>query len=137
MGARIEFSRDERGRLVARPANGRFNALATQLISDIGDYAPDCLELLQVMDQVRGGQSPVEEFEGNSSVFRATPDGVTVESLGPVPKSTSYTFDEARSAVLDYFDFLAPSEAQKRGEVARWENEFGRQYPGRAEFGIG
>jgi hypothetical protein len=136
MRDRIEFSRDDQGWLMARTDNGHFNALATQLISDIIDYAPDCLELLQLMDQVRSGQSPIEEFEGNSSIFRATPDGVTVQSLGPSRRSTTYTFDEARTAVLKYFDFLRPSEAQKKGAVARWENEFGRPYPGRAELGI-
>lgn len=136
MSSRIEFSRDDNGWLMARPANKRFNNLAAQLTSDIGTYAPDCLLLLQLMDEVRSGQSSVEEFEGNSSVFRATPDGVTVEDLSPMPAPTFYTFDEARSAVLEYFDFLAPSQDLKRGAVARWENEFGRQYPGRTELGL-
>jgi hypothetical protein len=136
MSDRIEFGRDDDGWLVARPSDGRFNLIAGQLTSDIIDYAPDCLELLQVIDKVRGGRSPIEEFEGNSSIFRATPDGVTVESLGPSGNSARYTFDEARSAVLQYFDFLAPSEAEKKSAVARWESEFGHPYPGRAELGL-
>jgi len=132
----IEFGRDDHGRIVARPANGHFAALATQLTSDISDYAPDCLELLDLMAEVRAGRSPIEEFTGNSAIFRATVDGVTVRSLGPVPRSTTYSFEEARAAVLRYFDFLAPSRARKESAVARWEGEFGRPYPGRAELGI-
>lgn len=136
MRDRIEFSRDDRGWIMARTETGHFNMLASQLTSDIIGYAPDCLELLALMDQVRGGRSPIEEFEGNSSIFRATPDGVTVLSLGPSRKSTTYTFDEARVAVLQYFDFLAPSEAQKKAEVVRWETEVGRPYTARTELGI-
>jgi hypothetical protein len=136
MNDRIEFSRDDRGRLVARPSSSHFNMIAGQLTSDIINYAPDCLELLQVIDAVRSGRAPIAEYEGNSSIFRATPDGVTVESLGPMGNAEDYTFEEARSAVLQYFDFLAPSDAEKKGAVARWENEFGRPYPGKAELGL-
>jgi hypothetical protein len=136
MSDRIEFSRTDDGRLVGRPSSSRFNLIAGQLTSDIINYAPDCLELLRLMDEVRSGQSPIEEYEGNSAIFRATPPGVTVESLGPTRDSAEYTFDEARSAVLQYFDFLAPSEAEKKNAVARWENEFGHPYPGKAELGI-
>jgi hypothetical protein len=136
MNDRIEFSRDDRGRLVARPRSSHFNMIAGQLTSDIINYAPDCLELLQVIAAVRSGRAPSAEYEGNSSIFRATPDGVTVASLGPMGNAEDYTFEEARSAVLQYFDFLAPSEAEKKGAVARWENEFGRPYPGKAELGL-
>jgi hypothetical protein len=136
MNDRIEFSRDDKGRLVARPSSSHFNMIAGQLTSDIINYTPDCLELLQVIDEVRSGRSAIAEYEGNSSVFRATADGVTVQSLGPTGISEDYTFEEARSAVLQYFDFLAPSEAEKKGAVARWENEVGRPYPGKAELGL-
>ena len=57
MSDRIEFSRTDDGWLVARPSSSRFNMIAGQLTSDIVDYAPDCLELLHVMDEVRSGGS--------------------------------------------------------------------------------
>jgi hypothetical protein len=106
------------------------------LTSDIASCTPDCPELLHGIDEVRSGRAPIAEYGGNSSIFRATPDGVTVESLGPIGLSEDYTFEEARSAVLQYFDFLAPTETEKKGAVARWENEFGRPYPGKAELGL-
>ena len=136
MRDRITFSRDDQGRLRAKSDNGYFMPLGSQLTSDIINYAPDCLELLQVIDEVRSGQSPREEYEGNSAIFRATPAGVTVESLGPSGRQAKYTFDEAKDVVKQYFDFLAPSEAEKKDAIARWEKEFGRRYPGKAELGL-
>jgi len=133
---RIEFSRDDGGRLVARPSSSHFNLLAGQLTSDIASYTPDCLELLHVIDEVRSGRAPIAEYEGNSSIFRVTQDGVTVKSLGPMGLCEDYTFEEAQSAVLQYFDFLAPTDAAKKDAVAHWENEFGRPYPGKAELGL-
>ena len=70
--------------------------------------------------------------EGNSAVVRCTPDGVTVESLGPVPSGTTYTVDEARDVIVRYFDFLAPSADDKKRHLATWERENGRPFPGRA-----
>jgi hypothetical protein len=132
----ITFSRDGEGRLRAKSDNGYFMPLGSQLTSDIINYAPDCLELLQIIEEVRRGESPRQEYEGNSSIFRATPDGVTVESLGPSGRRTTYTFDEAQAVVKQYFDFLAPSAAEKKDAVARWEKEFGHPYPGKAELGL-
>jgi hypothetical protein len=136
MRDRIDFSRNEHDFPVAKSGNGYFAALGSQLTSDIQKYAPDVLELLQVIDEVRRGESPMQEYEGNSYIFRATSDGVTLESLGPSGKQTTYTFDEATSVVKQYFDFLAPTPEEKAQHVATWEREFGRPYPGRAELGL-
>ncbi|WP_433289004.1 hypothetical protein [Micromonospora sp. CA-244673] len=128
----IEFQRNQYGAPSLTTRNGHFRDLGSQLVSDIQTYAPDCLELLQCIDDVTSGRSAYEEFEGNSAVVRCTPEGVTVESLGPVPSGTTYTVDEARDVILRYFDFLAPSPAEKKRHLATWEGENGRPFPGRA-----
>ena len=136
MRDRITFSRDQYGAPSAKTDTGHFNLLAGQLISDIINYAPDLLQLLDKIDRVRTGRSAAEEYEGNSSLFQATPDGVLVADLEDDGDSATYTFDEARAAILQYLDFLAPSAAQKQDAVTRWEAESGRTYPGRAELGL-
>lgn len=128
----IEFQRNQYGAPSVKTRNGHFRDLGSQLVSDIQTYAPDCLELLQCIDDVVSGRSEYEEFEGNSAVVRCTPDGVTVESLGPVPSGTTYTVDEARDVIVRYFDFLAPSADDKKRHLATWERENGRPFPGRA-----
>lgn len=129
----IRFFRNERNVPRFNAWNGRFADLGFQLTSDIQGYAPDCLELLSCIDEVTSGLSASEEFEGNSSIFRCDAVGVTIVSLGPVPESTIYTVDEARSVVLQYFDFLAPAREDKERHVATWERENGRPYPNRAQ----
>lgn len=136
MRDRITFSRDQYGAPSAKTDTGYFNLLAGQLISDIINYAPDLLQLLDKIDRVRAGDSPVEEYEGNSALFQATPDGVLIADLEEDGDSATYTFDEARAAILQYLDFLAPSDAQKQDAVARWEAEARRPYPGRAGLGL-
>jgi hypothetical protein len=128
----IEFRRNEYGAPTAQAPSTHVRALVSQLVSDIQTYAPDCLELLWCIDEVASGRSAYEEFEGNSALVRCTPDGVTVESLGPMPSATTYTADEAREVVLRYFDFLAPSAEDKKRHLATWERENGRPFPGRA-----
>ncbi|WP_157563407.1 hypothetical protein [Micromonospora chokoriensis] len=108
-----------------------FLDLASQLASDIQSYAPDCLELLQCIDDVASGRCAYEEFEGNSSVVRCTPAGVTVQSLGPVPSGTTYTVDEARAVILNYFNFLAPSVEDRKRHLGTWEQEHGGPFSGR------
>jgi hypothetical protein len=132
----IEFQRNEYGAPSVKAPSMHFRALASQLVSDIQTYAPDCLELLQCIDDVATGRSAYEEFEGNSAVVRCTPDGVTVESLGPVPSATTYPVDEARQVIIRYFDFLAPSAEEKKRHLATWERENGQPFPGRALLGL-
>ncbi|MFU8853169.1 hypothetical protein ACNAW0_19585 [Micromonospora sp. SL1-18] len=128
----IEFQRNQYGAPSMKTRDGHFRALGSQLVSDIQTYAPDCLELLQCIDDAVSGPSGYEEFEGNSAVVRCTADGVTVESLGPLPSVTTYTVDEARDVILQYFAFLAPSAEDKKRHVAAWERENGRPFPGRS-----
>ncbi|WBC15873.1 hypothetical protein O7600_03255 [Micromonospora sp. WMMA1998] len=107
--ADIEFGRNENGAPTMINGDPRFRPFASQLVSDIQTYAPDCLQLLQCIDDVVSGRSDYEEYEGNSAVVRCTPTAVTVESLGPMPSGATYSHDEARMVILRYFDFLAPS----------------------------
>ncbi|MCZ7374979.1 hypothetical protein [Micromonospora sp. WMMC250] len=129
--ADIEFGRNQFGAPTMTRGDRRFRDFASQLTSDIQNYAPDCLELLQCIDDVVSGRSAYEEFEGNSSVVRCTSAGVTVESLGPVPSGTTYGVDEARSLILTYFDFLAPSVEDRKRHLRTWEQEHGGPFPGR------
>ncbi|MEU1644078.1 hypothetical protein [Micromonospora zamorensis] len=128
---RVEFGRNQYGAPTMTSGDRRFRDLASQLTSDIQSYAPDCLELLQCIDDVVSGRSAYEEYEGNSAVVRCTPTGVTVDSLGPVPSGTTYTVDEAREVILTYFDFLAPSVQDRKRHLATWEQEHGGPFPGR------
>ena len=136
MRDRVTFSIGEHGVPSAKTETGHFNLLAGQLISDIIRYAPDLLTLVDKIDRVRAGESPAEEYEGNSALFLATPDGVQVSDLEEDGDSATYTFDEARAVILQYLDFLAPSAAQKQDAVSRWEAEAGRPFPGRGELGL-
>jgi hypothetical protein len=128
---RVEFGRDRYGAPSLISGDRRFRDLASQLTSDIQNYAPDCLELLQCIDDVTSGRSAYEEFEGNSSVVRCTAAGVTVQSRGPVRSEVTYPVDEARAVVLTYFDFLAPAAEDRKRHLRTWEQEHGAPFPGR------
>ncbi|MEU8181368.1 hypothetical protein AB0B85_00120 [Micromonospora sp. NPDC049044] len=127
----VEFGRNQYGAASMISGDRRFRDLASQLTSDVQNYAPDCLELLQCIDDAASGRSACEEFEGNSSVVRCTSAGVTVVSCGPVRSGTTYSVDEARTVILAYFEFLAPAAPDRERHLRTWEREHGRPFPGR------
>ncbi|GIF11784.1 hypothetical protein [Actinoplanes teichomyceticus] len=127
----ITFFRNDKNRRDYRVDSKRFVRIGSQLVSDIQGYAPDCINLLECIDEVAAGRAEYTEYEGNSAVFRCHPGGVTIESLGPVPDPATYTFEEARAVVLQYFDFLAPTREEKERNVVAWEQESGRPFAGR------
>lgn len=126
----VRFARGAYGTPIMAAGHPRFRPLVSQLTSDIQTYAPDCLELLQCIDDVVSGRSTGEEYEGNSAVLRCTPEEVTVHSLGPVPSSAAYPIEEARAVILAYFIFLAPTVEERLRHVGTWEREHSR--PGAA-----
>jgi hypothetical protein len=129
----IRFFRDQDNRARFESQTGYFADLGFELTSDIQGYAPDCIELLSCIDDVMSGGSDSEEFEGNSSIFRCDSAGVTVESLGPIAEETTYTVEEARAVIRQYFHFLAPTAEEKAGHLQTWEQENGRPYSNRDE----
>ncbi|MGC4892920.1 hypothetical protein [Micromonospora sp. DT31] len=132
----VRFARGPHGRPTMTGGHPRFRALAAQLSSDIQAYAPDCLELLQCIDDVRSGPSQCAEYEGNSAILRCTPDTVTVHSRGPVPSSTAYTVEEAEAVIVAYFTCLAPTAEERRRHLRTWEREHGRPGPDRHRPGL-
>ncbi|MEV6343790.1 hypothetical protein [Actinoplanes sp. NPDC051851] len=129
----VRFFRDDNGYRDFSTESKHFIRIGSQLVSDIQGYAPDCVGLLECIDEVAAGRVAYDEYEGNSAVVRFHPAGVTIESLGPHPDPTTYTFDEARAVILQYLDFIAPSQEEKERGVLAWERESGHPFLGRAD----
>ncbi|GII20412.1 hypothetical protein [Planosporangium mesophilum] len=129
MSEPIEFFRDEDGFILPPTSNPHFRGIGSWLASDIQTYAPDSLDVLARVEDVRSGRSSFGEWEGNSGCTRFTPTDVTVESLGPRGGETTYTHEEAHSAMLGYWHFLTPTEESKKRALATWEGENEREHP--------
>ncbi|GII20413.1 hypothetical protein [Planosporangium mesophilum] len=125
----IDFYRHERGFVLSRSRDAHYRDLGSWLTSDIQAYAPDCLDVLSCVEDVRFGRSALDEWEGNSCYTRFTPFGVTVESLSPEGGSTTYTPDEAHSVMLQYWQFLTPTGEKKNRALASWEGGNEREHP--------
>ena len=121
MNDSLSFHRDEFGAPEFRAGSKRLADLGGMLTADVQGYAPDALELLRFVEDVRAGSATTEEWEGNGYVTRYTAAGVHVQNLYVPDRATTYPLDEARAAILDYFRFLAPTPDARAEAIDKWE----------------
>jgi uncharacterized protein YacL (UPF0231 family) len=125
----IEFLRDRYGAITGRTETGHFNELGSWLVTDIQEYSPDCLLVLARLEDVRSGRSALEEWNGNAYSVKVTPGGVEVDCVHTDDPATSYSYEDAHSVALKYWEFIAPEVDDKNRALAVWENENARQHP--------
>lgn len=105
----IRFFRDERGRpsaVAAPPAQ----AVGWFLEQDVRREADNCLQLLQLIDDLRRGKLTHWDATGNAHALTLTPEGATIENLfAPGPVISHVTLDELEQAVRGWLRLITTS----------------------------
>jgi hypothetical protein len=129
----ITFHRHADGGLMFDTETGVFGSLGSWLVSDTQNYAPDCLDILATLEDVRARRKPMEQIEGNAYETTVTPDQVYAANMY-VDDATAYTHEEAHAVVLQYWQFLEPDPREREIQVADWERSNGRAHPCRGHL---
>ncbi|MDR7278984.1 hypothetical protein [Catenuloplanes atrovinosus] len=124
----ISFYRTADGFMTFRSDTGFFKDLGSWMTSDIQSYAPECLEFLAILEDVRVGVRDAEVIEGNAYQAFVTPSDVRVQNMF-VESGEDYTFDEAHSVIIEYWKWLTPAAEDRAAQIEAWSAEFGRQHP--------
>lgn len=130
----MSFYRTPDGFLTFRSDTGFFKDLGSWMTSDIQSYAPECLEFLAILEDVRAGRRGTESIEGNAYQAIVAGDTVRVQNMF-VESGEDYTFDEAHSVIIDYWTWLTPEAGDRAAQIAAWSVEFGREHPCRDHLG--
>ena len=125
----IEFYYDQFGTPDFRVADDHYFNLGAWLTGDIQSYAPDCLELLATVEDLRAGRTPMEDWEGNAYHVRMTAGDVVLVNLHVPDQATTYSVDDTHAALLSYWNFLTSDPADKVRFLRDWEKDAGRTHP--------
>jgi hypothetical protein len=134
VGGSLTFFRDQYGASEYSTDDVHLRDIGAWLTTDVQNYAPDCLDLMACVEDVRSGRSATEEWEGNAYYAQFTPGGVTAENLHVEGRTTAYELEEAHSIMRQYLRFLAPTPEDRARALDVWEKENEREHPCRAHL---
>lgn len=124
----------------------KYRPLGAWVISEIGKIPGICLDALAIVDDAKKGR-PVEPWTSKSYDVVIDADGIRFQNFYVDVESGSYTLDELRDVVEDYWQFLAtipeapgtyreywPELPRPEAEVLLWEQVWKRQHPYRGRL---
>ncbi|MEV4539738.1 hypothetical protein AB0J82_38790 [Asanoa sp. NPDC049518] len=133
----VTFYRDEYGGPAARPRDDSWSAIGSLMTGDVQNVASWALRLLAYVDDVESGRSAGESWQGNSWDVAISKAGVHLQDLESDDWTGTHTLAETRAVLLEYLRFLLPGIEERRGELAAWERDEGREHPSRAAVETG
>ncbi|MDN3243834.1 hypothetical protein [Glycomyces tritici] len=123
--------------------------LAGWICTDIGVPFRILLDALAMIDDVAHGRPPYDEWSSEGYAVAFTPSGVSIRSLHGDRRSATYSVEEVRSALEDFWAFrvrqperanvrreFRPDLPEWKADLLRWEDTFKQRHPYRGRLGI-
>ncbi|MCM0675755.1 hypothetical protein NCC78_13800 [Micromonospora phytophila] len=143
----FRFSSDQFRLPLFHVEDKKYEPLGAWLITDISTYMLVCLDALAMIDDVAHGRAPFEEWSSENYDVAFTPEGVSVRNQWVETEQGTYSVDEVREALEEYWSFLRgspenpdlvrefrPDLPQWQAALLRWEEKWGLSHPYRGRL---
>jgi hypothetical protein len=141
----IRFSLDQYNLPVFQASDPKYRALGVWLILDVSVDYDVCLDALADVDDISRGR-PVEHWDSEHFEVAINTNGITFDNYH-VDESGSYSLDELRSALEEYWRFLVarpeepgvvrpywPDLPLWQADLLLWEQRNERKHPYRGRL---
>jgi hypothetical protein len=137
----IQYALDERFGLPTFSVDDeRYEVLGAWIMTDVGYNSSGVVAALALIDDIANGLASVEELSGEGYTVVQASDGLKFRP--ELARGTAtYTVDEVREALEDYWEFLSrlperptireyrPDLPEWHGALLWWEEHEGRRHP--------